>query len=385
MVKAMPETLEQCLKGYEWVNLFGVKPEASDWKLDVEQRKQRLSGIALAADELHQRVERVLGSYSSRAYPQVRQWLGYLGKVLCDELHFDWDAAQPQASELPNKDKGSYRLIGAADPEATLRTHGKEAGDTSLGYNVQVAISSSGFIHETHAYTGACPDQSGIANLVGAQIERTGYCPPKLIYDKAGGAGKIRGEIAMVSQGHCFLSAHLPEYEKRSPCYGPYDFSLSEDGSRLTCPGGQTSQAVYPSNTGEGEVFRFLAFQCWNGRPPGRKKADREAAQARRCQLWDRCRGEQSGNQSHRQIFISDYRSLVLQAQVYNQSLAFKQDMKLRPRVERVIFELTHYNGARRCRRRGLANADFQARMCAVSYNLKLWMRRVSGRPSPRA
>jgi hypothetical protein len=51
--------------------------------------------------------------------------------------------------------------------------------------------------------------------------------------------------------------------------------------------------------------------------------------------------------------------------------------MKQRPLIERVIFELTNYNGVRYCRRRGVDNADWKARMSAVSYNLKLWMRKV--------
>jgi hypothetical protein len=79
-----------------------------------------------------------------------------------------------------------------------------------------------------------------------------------------------------------------------------------------------------------------------------------------------------------RQVFVSDYRGYVLASKEYNQTDIFQVEMKQRPQIERVIFELTHYNGARNCRRRGLENADFQARMCAVSYNLKLWVRKLA-------
>ena len=51
--------------------------------------------------------------------------------------------------------------------------------------------------------------------------------------------------------------------------------------------------------------------------------------------------------------------------------------MKMRPAVERVLFELTHSYHARECRRRGTQNADWQAQMCAIAYNLKPWMRRL--------
>jgi len=380
MAKAMPGSMEQCLKGYEWVNLFGVYPEAGEWNLGAEQRKQRLSRIGLAADELHQRVEGILSQFSSRKYPQVRQWLSYLGKVLCDELCIDLDeAGRPVARELPKQKKGSFRLIGAADPGASLRAHGAPGHtEATLGYNVQIAVSTSGFIHETQAYTGASSDPAGVANLISAQIERVGSCPPKLIYDKAAGYGKTRGQVAQVSQGRCYLSAQLPDLEQRSPRFGPYDFGLSEDGFALTCPAGKVSTHSELADKVDGVVFPFYAWQCWNGDPPIPRQKASEEALIRRCLLWEQCRDPRASNQSRRTVFISNYRSLVLAAQVYNQSEAFKQDMQLRPRVERVVFELTHYNGARRYRRRGLANADFQAKMCAVAYNLKLWMRRLA-------
>jgi hypothetical protein len=52
--------------------------------------------------------------------------------------------------------------------------------------------------------------------------------------------------------------------------------------------------------------------------------------------------------------------------------------MKQRPLIERIVFELTNYYGARRCRGRGLKNADWQAKMSAVAYNLNLWMRKLT-------
>jgi hypothetical protein len=46
--------------------------------------------------------------------------------------------------------------------------------------------------------------------------------------------------------------------------------------------------------------------------------------------------------------------------------------------VEQSIAHLVRYNGARYARRRGQHAADFQAKMCAMAYNLKRWMRKVS-------
>ncbi len=81
---------------------------------------------------------------------------------------------------------------------------------------------------------------------------------------------------------------------------------------------------------------------------------------------------------SHRQVFISRYRSQQRQAILYTQTAAFKTDMKLRPAIERTIAAGVpsgpRYNGARRAKSIGLAKADFQVRMAALAFNLKRWL-----------
>ncbi|MBM4460395.1 MAG: hypothetical protein FJ011_21975, partial [Chloroflexi bacterium] len=81
-----------------------------------------------------------------------------------------------------------------------------------------------------------------------------------------------------------------------------------------------------------------------------------------------------------RQFFISDYRDELAQARTFNATPAFKAAMNLRPGVERVIAGLTRYNGARRCQRRGLRNADYQAKMNGMAFNLKTWLRLLAER-----
>ena len=182
--------------------------------------------------------------------------------------------------------------------------------------------------------------------------------------------------MAEASDGQTQLIAKLPPYDTRSPRYGPYDFVLAEDGESLTCPAGQVSPTAYASQSGDGQTFRFFACQCWaNAEPPKQMK---NADLSQRCPLWAQCRDPRQGPGSQRQVFISDYRQEVLDAQTYNQTEAFKTEMKQRPLIERIVFELTNYYGARRCRGRGRQNADWQAKMSAVAYNLNLWMRKLT-------
>ena len=199
-------------------------------------------------------------------------------------------------------------------------------------------------------------------------------CPAKLIYDQAAGCGKTRAEVEKGSGGKTRVIAKLPPFEARTELFAPYDFTLSEDGKTLTCPNHKTTPVAYRSGQGDGRNFRFYDYICWDGELPKGKKAP-DPAKATRCPLWEKCRKPEQGPRAMRQVFISDYRDQVLAADEYNQTDEFKQEMKLRPGVERVIFELTNYNDARDCRRVGKNNADWQARMTATAYNLKHWVR----------
>ena len=373
---AFPHQIERSLSGYDWRQLLGMGRETA--LPSKEEQAERLQRVVLAALELRRRLSSLLNGHPEEDFPDLRKQLAALTKIIADEVSIN----DQNVERLPPKEQGSFRIGSASDLEASYRKHGPDPEDTSFGYNVQVAISKTGFVHETKAYSGAVPDQAGVAALIGEQKERQAVCPPKIVYDQAAGCGKTRAQVQQASDGKTLLVSKLPPYEKRSERFGPYDFTLSEDGKTLTCPNGKSSQVAYPAGGGDGRDFRFYDFQCWQGQlPPGKKAPDI----SQRCPLWEQCRKPDQGPRTMRQVFISDYRDQVLIAQQYNDTETFRYEMKIRSRVERVIFELTHYNGGRQCRRRGLDNADWQARMCATAYNLKHWVRKADLRTARAA
>ena len=347
------------LRGFDWVALFGVFPEKHPGRMSKKEKAERLQKTVLAAQDLHRRL-------SPKANMQTQLWLDYIRKVIHDYIEIN-------AEEVALREKrGSYALGSATDPEATFRNHGERDGepDITFGYNIQVAATKDGIITTTKAYTGATPDQNGIANLVAVQEEP----PDKFIYDAAAGNGKTRHDVLQASGGKTKLSAPLIEHEKRSDLFSPKDFTLSEDSTTLTCPGHKQTAIVYRSGSGQGRNFRFYPNLCWQDEPPIHMK---DADLSQRCPLWEACRNKKMGPRSMRQVFISDYRALLEEAEIYNLSDEYRKDKRLRQRIERIIAELVRYNGARRARRRGLAAADWQALMSASAYNLKWWMRRV--------
>ncbi len=218
-------------------------------------------------------------------------------------------------------------------------------------------------MREIQADTGAQPDAVAIPDLLLAQKEHHGLLPDKFIYDQAAGSGKYFAEVERLTQGQTQLVARPVNYSQRSERFAPERFALSSDGFTLTCPGGQSSSTAYRSGSGEGRNFRFSPQQC----------AD--------CPLAAACRGQDVPANHMRQVFISDHRSALEKARTYTRTDTFKEDMKLRPLIERIIANLVRYHGARHARARGKPRADFQAKMCALAFNLAQWVRLAASTP----
>ena len=354
------------LRSLDWVALFGPSPEKHPGRMSKAERNERLRKTALVAQDLLKRI----GTISKNPSADLILWRDYLQKALEDELEIEGDKVSYR------KKKGDFRFGSATDPEATFRNHGERNGekDIKFGFNIQVASTENGLIMETKAYTGATPDQNGVANLIGEQKEHLEHCPSKMIYDAAAATGKVRHEVEKASDGETKLSAPLVESYKKEPLFGPYDFTLSKDRKELTCPNGKTTKVRYPSQSGDGGNFRFITHHCWQDRPPRRMK---DADPSKRCPLWEQCRKAKTGPRAMRQVFISDYRPLIEEAKIYNKTETYRHDHKLRQRIERTVAELVRYNWMRHCRRLGLDAADWQAKMGATTCNLKWWMRRV--------
>ena len=332
--------------------LFGPENEKPVYGMDAmalqARRLQTLQGVW----QLRQWVEPLCAAWEAALQMRVRLRLEDLEKIVQDEFQVVVDAnGKPvEVKVLAKKDKGEYRQGSATDPEATCRNHG---GDLTLGYNASLAVTPHGVIREIQAATGSEPDQAGVAPLITAQIEQKGFCPDKMIYDQAAGAGRTRAQVRKVSDGRTQLVARIPPSSVNGR-FAPDDFHFNAEG-QLTCPQGRATRSHFRTQQ-EADQYEFTAKTC--------------AA----CPLWKDCRDPKASLSGPRRVFISDHQNEIRLAQAYNQTPQFKKDMKQRPLVERVIFMLTQYDGARRLRSRGRDRADFQAKMCATARNLRTWL-----------
>lgn len=327
--------------------LFGPAGEKTECYLSPHEWRERLLATVVAILNCQHAIRQ-----TAVAAP-VQRWLDRLDKLLGDELRLELDEnGQLRHLSLLTK-RGTYRLCSATDPEATIRNHGGDKKE--FAFNVSV-LATIHFIREIQVDTGSRPDGDAIPDILQAQREHHGFCPDKLVYDKAAGWGKTVHQVDQVTNGQTQLVAYPVSPKRKPDAFAPEDFVLSTDGFSLTCPNGRITFQKYRSGSGDGETFRYSAPQCLG------------------CPFWQLCRGSEETPTSHRTVFISDYRPEWERLKAYSQTQDFKQDMKLRPHIEHIIAALVLHNDARHARFRGINKVAFQARMCATAYNLKRWV-----------
>ncbi len=73
-----------------------------------------------------------------------------------------------------------------------------------------------------------------------------------------------------------------------------------------------------------------------------------------------------------------------MEAERYNLTEQFKEDMKLRPPIEGKLSELTRYHGLRRARYRGLSKVSLQCYFTAAAVNIKRWVKILLEKMTPK-
>ncbi len=354
-----PETYAQLWATVDHDDLFGTADEKTECYLSPSEWQQRLLACITATLNCQHQLRQ------QHIAPSVQLWLDRLDKIFADECCLEQDENGQLLHLILRTKRGRYRICSATDPEATIRNHGESKKD--FGYNVSV-LATIHFIHEIQVDTGSRPDGDALPDVFATYLDHHETAPAKLIYDQAAGHGKTAAQIEKRSKQETQLVCKpMPKKKKKqADAFTHEDYRYDPDKHTLTCPNGRIATRVYRSGSGDGDNFRFVAGQCIG------------------CPLRKPCRGSAAIPTTPKSIFISAYHAARQRLETYSQTDEFKQDMKLRPQVERVIAGLVLHNDARRARFRGKAKVDFQMKMCAMAYNLKRWVVLRQGKPTEK-
>jgi IS5 family transposase len=83
-------------------------------------------------------------------------------------------------------------------------------------------------------------------------------------------------------------------------------------------------------------------------------------------------------------VGISSTNKELRDAEIYNATKQFKEDMRLRPGIEGKLSELKRYHGLHRARFRGLKKMGLQCYFTAAAVNIKRWINIMLDKTKPK-
>jgi hypothetical protein len=202
---------------------------------------------------------------------------------------------------------------------------------------------------------GNVPDNTDALALVEETSRNTGCEVAKVIGDCAYGDGATRREF----KAHgCELVVKVPRGGKPG-YFAKGDFKIDLEHDCVTCPDGQTTTAWKLKKIRRGVRGEWVAV----------KQFEFAAEQCRACPHYRQCA---SGKRDKgRSVTLHPEEELLQEARAYQETAAFREDIKLRQTVEHRVARLVQL-GIREARYFGRAKTKWQLLLAAAVANLVL-------------
>jgi len=328
-----------------------IKGEAEiDWDNAVA-RQALLDGIVADAERLLAVAERVRAGYpaDSAESGRIDEAAGLLKQLLAQDVERTTEG-QAVLKDGVAKD----RVPSVTDPE--MRHGRKSASRKFTGHKAAIAVdTASRVITAVDVMAGNAPDNSDALELVQETSRNTGCAVEKVIGDCAYGDGATRR--AFKEQG-CKLVVKVPR-GGRPGYFAKGDFKLDLEQDAVTCPAGQMTRKwklkrVRTGTRGERvavKQFEFASEQC------------RGCVHYRQCVSGKRGQG--------RSVTLHPEEELMQQARAYQETEAFREDIRLRQAAEHRLARLVQL-GIRQARYFGRLKTKWQLLLAAAVANLVL-------------
>jgi len=274
------------------------------------------------------------------AQERLRQALAVAHKVLADRA--------PKAQD---------KLLSVHDPDARRGLH----GDYYEGYLLDVAMDAdSELITGVNVLPANGNEGADATHLIQQEEAAHGNDVQALSIDGAGYRGELLRELTAAPGLN--LEVFVPPTERApTAVFGPEQFTLSEDGTTLTCPAGQST--TWRQELAQGVRFHFS-----------------DPTQCAHCPLRAQCLPEPTAKR--RAVLKNAYEAEYQAAQAKAQTPAYAEVRRQHPRIERKLSELVRRHDLRRTRYRGRDRVLRQGVMTAFVVNLKRMVRLLCDRVS---
>ncbi|MFH1094320.1 MAG: IS1182 family transposase [Candidatus Omnitrophota bacterium] len=318
-------------------------------KEDVEKRKIKLLEVVTDAREVLKSVSKM------NASRVLRKKVDLLKRIMQENLIEDENG---HPVEMENKKKPKNILVSPIDEDA--RYGAKSKTKRFVGYKANITESvENRIITNIKAMGGNRRDGDDMVEMVKEQ-KRYGLSPMKIVGDTAYSDGKYRQElkeenVQVVAPLRISNGQTKDVFPKRM-------FKYDEQSQKLTCPQRVQTEASWMDSQKQIKVFHFPMSVCQS------------------CKVFRKCTKSKEGR---RTVGISMVNTELREAESYNQTEEFKNDMKLRPMVEGKLSELVRYHGMRRSRYRGLGKLNLQCYFTATAVNIKRWFKLLEDQLKP--
>jgi len=338
-------------RGHDLSRYYGtsIKGEAEiDWD-NAAARQAFLDGIVVDAERLLAVAERVRAGYpaDSAEWVRIEEAAGLLKQLLAQDVE-----RTTEGRAVLKDGVAKDRVPSVTDPE--MRHGRKSASRKFTGHKGAIAVEpESGVITAADVLPGNAPDNTDALALVQETSRNTGCEVAKVIGDCAYGDGATRREFK--ARG-CELVAKVPRGGKPG-YYAKGDFKIDLEHGTVTCPAGQVTSEWKRVQT---EV---------RGERVGVKQYEFAAERCRGCVHYRQCVSSKLGK--GRSVTLHPEEELMQEARAYQETAAFREDIKLRQTVEHRLARLVQL-GIRKARYFGRTKTKWQLLLAAAVANLVL-------------
>jgi transposase len=259
------------------------------------------------------------------------------------------DALQTAHKLLADQDqpKAKQRLRSAVDPDARCFKH----GTLHTGYVLDVAMDAdSEIITAVNVLPGGSNEGADVTTLLAHEESVHGNDVQAVSLDGAGYQGPLLRELTE-SDGPQ-VEVFVPPKRRRTELFVAEQFTLDATQTRLTCPGGQTTERRRRCWTGRGWSYCFPRATC-------------EA-----CPLLKQCM-RQLPQHIGRTVIKNDYAAEYRAAQAKAQTAAYAEVRRRHGAIERKLGEMARWHRCRRARYWGRGRVLLQGVLTALVVNVK--------------
>ena len=296
------------------------------------QRVTHLRAVLAWADAVPE--QEAFTQHSGKTQDQLRSALTLAHKVLADR-----------------EDDASDKLVSVHDPDARTGMH----GDYYTGFLFDMSVDAdSGIITAVNVLPANGDEGADAVRLIAQEEQAHGNDVAALSIDGAGYRGDLLRELTDPTGLN--VEVFVPPTQRIAlPVFDAAQFTMSDDGARLTCPAGQSTTQWEHSRHGTGRKFRFSKKQCGG------------------CAMRGQCLT--NAEVKSRRVIKNDYEAEYAAAQAKARTHQYAKVRREHPAVERKFAELVGRHDLRHARYRGRLRVLYQGLMTSMVVNMKRLVR----------